>query len=188
MTKVSQIQNTNKQHISQVPRGVSFRITPTSHSELLNGDEPVSTLTQVTKTKQTNKYKTEKHVQTKKGEQTLPAKIHIKSFLKKIQNSKTFSRTSTSGWTTYCEPWCTRNHISSGVFGQMRPSLVEILTEVWWDFLNIILIILSNRHIIEIIMQTNILITRIIVQVMQQVRSLQVLETVNLMAGGFPHR
>ncbi|CAG7834204.1 unnamed protein product [Allacma fusca] len=28
------------------PRGISFRISPTSHTELLNGDEPVSTLTQ----------------------------------------------------------------------------------------------------------------------------------------------
>jgi dachs protein len=29
-----------------VPRGISFRISPTSYSDLLNGDEPVSTLTQ----------------------------------------------------------------------------------------------------------------------------------------------
>ncbi|KAH0946296.1 hypothetical protein HN011_002611 [Eciton burchellii] len=29
-----------------VPRGVSFRISPTSHTDLLNGDEPISTLTQ----------------------------------------------------------------------------------------------------------------------------------------------
>jgi len=29
-----------------VPRGMSFRIAPTSHTDLLNGDEPVSTLTQ----------------------------------------------------------------------------------------------------------------------------------------------
>ena len=54
--------------IFQVPRGVSFRITPTSHSELLNGDEPVSTLTQVTK-KQTNKQMQERQTekQTKTG-------------------------------------------------------------------------------------------------------------------------
>lgn len=29
-----------------VPRGVSFRISPTSHADLLNGDEPITTLTQ----------------------------------------------------------------------------------------------------------------------------------------------
>ncbi|KFM58640.1 Unconventional myosin-VIIb, partial [Stegodyphus mimosarum] len=29
-----------------VPRGVSFRISPTAHTDLQNGDEPVSTLTQ----------------------------------------------------------------------------------------------------------------------------------------------
>ena len=29
-----------------VPRGVTFRISPTSSSDILNGDEPVSTLTQ----------------------------------------------------------------------------------------------------------------------------------------------
>ena len=53
--------------ILQVPRGVSFRITPTSHSELLNGDEPVSTLTQVIK--QTNKQMQERQIekQTKTG-------------------------------------------------------------------------------------------------------------------------
>nr|CAD7412692.1 unnamed protein product [Timema poppensis] len=32
--------------VETVPRGVSFRISPTSHTDLLNGDEPVSTLTQ----------------------------------------------------------------------------------------------------------------------------------------------
>ena len=47
--------------ILQVPRGVSFRITPTSHSELLNGDEPVSTLTQVIK--QTSKQMQERQIE-----------------------------------------------------------------------------------------------------------------------------
>jgi len=28
------------------PRGVRFRISPTSHTDLLNGDDPISTLTQ----------------------------------------------------------------------------------------------------------------------------------------------
>ncbi|KAL4113173.1 hypothetical protein QTP88_016846 [Uroleucon formosanum] len=32
--------------IETVPRGIKFRISPTSHSDLLNGNEPVSTLTQ----------------------------------------------------------------------------------------------------------------------------------------------
>ncbi|XP_055682418.1 unconventional myosin-IXb isoform X2 [Lutzomyia longipalpis] len=32
--------------VDNVPRGLSFRIAPTSHTDLLNGDEPVSTLTQ----------------------------------------------------------------------------------------------------------------------------------------------
>ena len=45
---------------------------------------------------------------------------------------KIFPRISTSVWITYFGHWCTRSHISSGVSGQMRPSLVEILTEVWW--------------------------------------------------------
>lgn len=32
--------------LDNVPRGLSFRIAPTSHTDLLNGDEPISTLTQ----------------------------------------------------------------------------------------------------------------------------------------------
>jgi len=92
-----------------VPRGVSFRITPTSHSELLNGDEPVSTLTQDFHFRLDNLLRTLVH-----------AKPH---FIRCIRPNETES--------------C----------GDFDRSLV-----------------------------------------MQQVRSLQVLETVNLMAGGFPHR
>ena len=92
-----------------IPRGVTFRISPTSYSELLNGDEPVSTLTQDFHTRLDNLLRTLVH-----------AKPH---FIRCI-----------------------------------RPNETESNTEF-------------NRT-----------------QVRQQVRSLQVLETVNLMAGGFPHR
>lgn len=92
-----------------VPRGVTFRITPTSHSELLNGDEPVSTLTQDFHFRLDNLLRTLVH-----------AKPH---FIRCI-----------------------------------RPNETESSSEF-------------DRSL-----------------VMQQVRSLQVLETVNLMAGGFPHR
>jgi len=92
-----------------VPRGVTFRITPTSHSELLNGDEPVSTLTQDFHFRLDNLLRTLVH-----------AKPH---FIRCIRPNETESNA---------------------------------------DF---------DRSL-----------------VMQQVRSLQVLETVNLMAGGFPHR
>ena len=92
-----------------VPRGVTFRITPTSHSELLNGDEPVSTLTQDFHFRLDNLLRTLVH-----------AKPH---FIRCI-----------------------------------RPNENESSSEF-------------DRSL-----------------VMQQVRSLQVLETVNLMAGGFPHR
>ena len=68
-----QIQTEIQRDILQVPRGVSFRITPTSHSELLNGDEPVSTLTQVTK-KLTNKQMQER--QTNKCREEKPTKIN----------------------------------------------------------------------------------------------------------------
>ena len=53
-------------YVLQVPRGVSFRITPTSHSELLNGDEPVSTLTQVIKKKCKKDKQTNKQIQGRK--------------------------------------------------------------------------------------------------------------------------
>jgi len=92
-----------------VPRGVTFRISPTSYSELLNGDEPVSTLTQNFHTRLDNLLRTLVH-----------AKPH---FVRCI-----------------------------------RPNESESSTEF-------------NRTLVR-----------------QQVRSLQVLETVNLMAGGFPHR
>ncbi|KAL1128916.1 hypothetical protein AAG570_013450 [Ranatra chinensis] len=92
-----------------VPRGVSFRISPTSHSDLLNGDEPVSTLTQDFHTRLDNLLRTLVHA---------------------------------------------------------RPHFVRCLransTETPQRF---------DRTV-----------------VMKQIRSLQVLETVNLMAGGFPHR
>jgi dachs protein len=88
---------------------VTFRITPTSHSELLNGDEPVSTLTQDFHFRLDNLLRTLVH-----------AKPH---FIRCI-----------------------------------RPNETESSAEF-------------DRGL-----------------VMQQVRSLQVLETVNLMAGGFPHR
>jgi len=91
-----------------VPRGVTFRISPTSY-ELLNGDEPVSTLTQDFHTRLDNLLRTLVH-----------AKPH---FVRCI-----------------------------------RPNETESSTEF-------------NRSL-----------------VVQQIRSLQVLETVNLMAGGFPHR
>jgi len=88
---------------------VSFRITPTSHSELLNGDEPVSTLTQDFHFRLDNLLRTLVH-----------AKPH---FIRCV-----------------------------------RPNETESSSEF-------------DRSL-----------------VIQQVRSLQVLETVNLMAGGFPHR
>ena len=77
--------------ILQVPRGVSFRITPTSHSELLNGDEPVSTLTQVIKQKQTNarktnrqtnNYRVEKQTKIKQAAQQGPTLLGIDCFRK----------------------------------------------------------------------------------------------------------
>lgn len=92
-----------------VPRGITFRISPTSYSELLNGDEPVSTLTQDFHTRLDNLLRTLVH-----------AKPH---FVRCVRPNQTGSAT---------------------------------------DF---------NRGF-----------------VVQQVRSLQILETVNLMAGGFPHR
>ena len=92
-----------------VPRGISFRISPTSSSELLNGDEPVSTLTQDFHTRLDNLLRT-----------LVKSKPH---FIRCI-----------------------------------RPNESEKSDEF------------SRRFVIE------------------QVRSLQVLETVNLMAGGLPHR
>jgi len=91
-----------------VPRGITFRISPTSY-ELLNGDEPVSTLTQDFHTRLDNLLRTLVH-----------AKPH---FVRCIRPNETESST------------------------EFKRSLV-----------------------------------------VQQIRSLQVLETVNLMAGGFPHR
>lgn len=92
-----------------VPRGITFRISPTSYSELLNGDEPVSTLTQDFHTRLDNLLRTLVH-----------AKPH---FVRCI-----------------------------------RPNETESSSEFKRGF------------------------------VVDQVRSLQILETVNLMAGGFPHR
>ncbi|XP_034099919.1 unconventional myosin-Ia isoform X2 [Drosophila albomicans] len=93
----------------QAPRGLSFRISPTSHSDLLNGDEPVSTLTQDFHTRLDNLLRTLVH-----------ARPH-------------FVR-------------CIRSNAAeqAGRFERMT--------------------------------------------VVRQIRSLQVLETVNLMASGFPHR
>ncbi|TRY68528.1 hypothetical protein TCAL_13103 [Tigriopus californicus] len=92
-----------------VPRGVSFRISPTSHPELLNGDEPVSTLTQDFHTRLDNLLRTLVH-----------AKPH---FIRCV-----------------------------------RPNGSDSLTEF-------------DRNL-----------------VVHQIRSLQILETVHLMAKGFPHR
>ncbi len=47
---------------SSLARGVSFRIHPTSHPELLNGEEPVSTLTQDFHTRQVHIYFSSKFV------------------------------------------------------------------------------------------------------------------------------
>ncbi|KAL6424379.1 hypothetical protein ACFW04_009870 [Cataglyphis niger] len=92
-----------------VPRGVSFRISPTSHTDLLNGDEPISTLTQDFHTRLDNLLRTLVH-----------ARPH---FVRCIRSNSTE----------------TPVHLDRGV-------------------------------------------------TMRQIRSLQVLETVNLMAGGYPHR
>ena len=92
-----------------MPRGVSFRISPTSSSDLLNGDEPVSTLTQDFHTRLDNLLRT-----------LVKSKPH---FIRCI-----------------------------------RPNETETSGEFSRSF------------------------------VIQQIRSLQVLETVNLMAGGLPHR
>ncbi|CAG9855668.1 unnamed protein product [Phyllotreta striolata] len=95
--------------IETVPRGVSFRISPTSHTDLLNGDEPVSTLTQDFHTRLDNLLRTLVH-----------ARPH---FVRCICSN----------------PQETPNRFDRGT-------------------------------------------------VVRQIRSLQVLETVNLMAGGYPHR
>ncbi|XP_046478520.1 unconventional myosin-Va isoform X1 [Neodiprion pinetum] len=92
-----------------VPRGVSFRISPTSHTDLLNGDEPISTLTQDFHTRLDNLLRTLVH-----------ARPH---FVRCIRSNSSE----------------TPDHLDRGV-------------------------------------------------AMRQIRSLQVLETVNLMAGGYPHR
>uniref|UniRef100_A0A1Y1LI47 Myosin motor domain-containing protein n=3 Tax=Photinus pyralis TaxID=7054 RepID=A0A1Y1LI47_PHOPY len=95
--------------IENVPRGISFRISPTSHTDLLNGDEPVSTLTQDFHTRLDNLLRTLVH-----------ARPHFVRCIRSNsqESSNRFERTT----------------------------------------------------------------------VMRQIRSLQILETVNLMAGGFPHR
>ncbi|GAB6022561.1 Myosin 10A, isoform D, variant 2 [Chamberlinius hualienensis] len=92
-----------------VPRGVLFRISPTAHTDLHHGDEPVSTLTQDFHTRLDNLLRTLVH-----------AKPH---FIRCIRTNK---------------------------------------SEIPMQF---------DRE-----------------DVMSQIRALQVLETVNLMAGGFPHR
>lgn len=95
--------------IENVPRGISFRISPTSHTDLLNGDEPVSTLTQDFHTRLDNLLRTLVH-----------ARPH---FVRCIRSNS-----------------------------QETPNRFDRGT------------------------------------VVRQIRSLQVLETVNLMAGGYPHR
>lgn len=95
--------------LENVPRGLSFRIAPTSHTDLLNGDEPVSTLTQDFHTRLDNLLRTLVH-----------ARPH-------------FVR-------------CIRSNTSE------RNDIFERQT------------------------------------IVKQIRSLQILETVNLMASGFPHR
>ncbi|XP_064106085.1 unconventional myosin-IXb-like isoform X2 [Macrobrachium nipponense] len=92
-----------------VPRGVSFRISPTSHTDLQNGDEPVSTLTQDFHTRLDNLLRTLVH-----------AKPH---FIRCIRSN-----------------------------GSEKTNVFDRAT------------------------------------VIKQIRALQVLETVNLMAGGYPHR
>ncbi|XP_035712524.1 unconventional myosin-Ib isoform X3 [Folsomia candida] len=91
------------------PRGISFRISPTSHTELLNGDEPVSTLTQDFHTRLDNLLRTLVH-----------AKPHFIRCIKINQSEQ------------------------SDLF---------------------------DRHVVS-----------------KQLRAFQVLETVNLMANGYPHR
>ncbi|XP_017004840.2 unconventional myosin-Ia isoform X2 [Drosophila takahashii] len=93
----------------QAPRGLSFRISPTSHSDLLNGDEPVSTLTQDFHTRLDNLLRTLVH-----------ARPHFVRCIRSNGNE------------------------AAGSFDRAT--------------------------------------------VVRQIRSLQVLETVNLMASGFPHR
>ncbi|CAG9837277.1 unnamed protein product [Diabrotica balteata] len=95
--------------VETVPRGVSFRISPTSHTDLLNGDEPVSTLTQDFHTRLDNLLRTLVHA---------------------------------------------------------RPHFVRCICSNSQEA--------ANRFERGI--------------VVRQIRSLQVLETVNLMAGGYPHR
>lgn len=92
-----------------VPRGLSFRIAPTSHTDLLNGDEPVSTLTQDFHTRLDNLLRT---------------LVHARPHFVRCIRSNTAEK--------------------AGVFDRGT--------------------------------------------VVRQIRALQVLETVNLMASGFPHR
>lgn len=92
-----------------VPRGLSFRIAPTSHTDLLNGSEPISTLTQDFHTRLDNLLRTLVH-----------ARPHFVRCIK-----------------------CNSQEIANKFD---RPTIVK------------------------------------------QVRALQVLETVNLMSNGFPHR
>ncbi|XP_054082847.1 myosin-G heavy chain isoform X2 [Zeugodacus cucurbitae] len=95
--------------LQNVPRGLSFRISPTSHTDLLNGDEPVSTLTQDFHTRLDNLLRTLVH-----------ARPHFVRCIRSNANE------------------------TAGCFERKM--------------------------------------------VVRQIRSLQVLETVNLMASGFPHR
>ncbi|XP_062546068.1 myosin-I heavy chain isoform X2 [Armigeres subalbatus] len=92
-----------------VPRGLSFRIAPTSHTDLLNGDEPVSTLTQDFHTRLDNLLRT---------------LVHARPHFVRCIRSNTAEK--------------------AGIFDRGT--------------------------------------------VVRQIRALQVLETVNLMASGFPHR
>ncbi|KAG8225228.1 hypothetical protein J437_LFUL012703 [Ladona fulva] len=103
------------------PRGVAFRISPTSHTDLQNGDEPVSTLTQDFHTRLDNLLRTLVH-----------ARPHFVRCIRADEESS--------------------SHGGSGTQGGSPPE--------------------------EFARQS----------VRRQIRSLQILETVNLMAGGFPHR
>ncbi|XP_046398448.1 unconventional myosin-Ia [Ischnura elegans] len=104
-----------------MPRGVAFRISPTSHTDLQNGDEPVSTLTQDFHTRLDNLLRTLVH-----------ARPHFVRCIRADEDGTGSSANSTYGGNPNEE------------FARQA--------------------------------------------VRRQIRSLQILETVNLMAGGFPHR
>ncbi|XP_071447803.1 unconventional myosin-XIX [Hetaerina americana] len=104
-----------------MPRGVAFRISPTSHTDLQNGDEPVSTLTQDFHTRLDNLLRTLVH-----------ARPHFVRCIRADEDGTSSNPNGTQGGNPTEE------------FARQA--------------------------------------------VRRQIRSLQILETVNLMAGGFPHR